>query len=315
MPSSGHGDPLDALIIGGGPGGLTAAIYLERFHRRALVVDGGQSRAAWIPRTHNHPGFPDGVGGEELLARLRAQLAAHGAEPVAGMVTALARRGDGFAATLADGAELAARHVVLATGVVDLEPPLADAENAVRSGLVRQCPICDGYEMTDRALVVVGRTEAAVGEALFLRGYTDKLTIVTLGEPLELEDEDRRRMDELGIRLVETPVAGIEQQADRLVRIHFEDGSAIEPDAIYSALGVQPRSELAAMIGVELTEDRRILTDAHQRTSIDGVYAAGDIVTGLNQLGVAMAHGEIAAVDIHNRLRAEQGFRLAAQSA
>ncbi len=310
LPETNARDPLDCLVIGGGPAGLTTAIYLARFRRRFALVDSGHSRASWIPRSHNHPGFPDGIGGVELLQRMREQLAGHDGNVLPGSVTALSVREDGLFAAVTNGETLLASHVVLATGVVDVEPPLPNALEAVRRGLVRQCPICDGYEMIDRKLVVIGRGTQGVGEALFLRTYTSDITLVTLGERLELSAENRHRMEEAGIRAVETPLAEISLEGDRIARLDFADGGRLTFDAIYSALGTHPRADLAATLGVDLSADRRILTDGHQRTSIEGCYAAGDIVSGLNQIGVAMAQGEIAAVDIHNRLRTREGLKL-----
>jgi thioredoxin reductase (NADPH) len=305
------GEPLDCLVIGGGPGGLTAAIYLARFRRRFLVIDAGESRATWIPRSHNHPGFPQGVNGIELLERMRAQLRQHEADVHVGTITSLKRQPEGLFVASRNGDSLSASHVILATGVVDVEPPLPNALEAVRRGLVRQCPICDAYEMTDRKLVVLGRDAQGLGEALFLRTYTADITIVTLGQVLNLSAGNRELMAQAGIHAVETPVTEIALEGDRIARLDFADGSTLTFDAIYSALGTHSRADLAAVLGVELHPDRRIVTDDHQQTSIDGCYAVGDIVTGLNQLGVAMAQGEIAAVDIHNRLRAREGLRLA----
>jgi thioredoxin reductase (NADPH) len=304
-------EPLDCLIVGGGPGGLTAAIYLARFRRRFAVIDAGESRASWIPRSHNHPGFPQGVNGVELLERMREQLRQHDADVQVGTITSLKRQPDGVFVATRNGDTMTASHVILSTGVVDVEPPLPNALEAVRRGLVRQCPICDAYEMTGRKLVVIGRDAQGLGEALFLRTYTADITMVTLGQPLKLSSENRQLMAEAGIGSVETPVTEIAIDGDRIARLDLADGSSLTFDAIYSALGIHPRADLAAVLGVELHPDRRIVTDDHQRTSIEGCYAAGDIVTGLNQLGVAMAQGEIAAVDIHNRLRAREGLCLA----
>ncbi|HEV2559703.1 MAG TPA: NAD(P)/FAD-dependent oxidoreductase [Microvirga sp.] len=304
-------EPVDCLIVGGGPGGLTAAIYLARFHRSFRLIDAGESRASWIPRSHNHPGFPEGVNGVELLERMRAQLAKHGSTPENASVTSISCRPDGTFAAKIGPETVMARHIILATGVVDIEPPLPNALEAVRRGLVRQCPICDGYEMTDRKLVVIGRNEAGIGEALFLRTYTADITVVTLGQPLVVSDAIRAQIEENGIKVIETPLEDIAMEGQRIARLTFADGAALTFDSIYSALGIHPRADLAAMLGVKLQSDNRIVTDAHQRTSIEGCYAAGDIVTGLNQLGVAMAQGEIAAVDIHNRLRVQEGLKLA----
>ncbi len=133
-------DPVDAIIVGGGPGGLTAAIYLARLRRRFVLVDAGQSRAQWIPRTHNHPGFPDGIGGQELLNRMHEQLAAHGAAAEQATVTSAVRRDDGMFAADLGQRTVVGSHLILATGVVDIEPPLREVMGAVRRGLVRLCP-------------------------------------------------------------------------------------------------------------------------------------------------------------------------------
>jgi thioredoxin reductase (NADPH) len=303
-------DPVDAIVVGGGPGGLTAAIYLARFHRRFVLVDAGQSRAQWIPRTHNHPGFPDGIGGQDLLDRMHEQLAAHGFAAERGTAISVVRRDDGMFAVDLGQRTVVGTYLILATGVVDIEPPLREVMGAVRRGMVRLCPICDGYEMTDRTLAVIGRGTRGLGEALFLRTYTPDIALITLGEPLTLSDANAKLMHAAGIRVIETPLERIEIEGDRIARIVFADGAVHEFDAIYSALGIQPRADLAATLGVELLEDGRIVVDHHQRTSVEDCYAVGDIVTGLNQLGVAMAQGEIAAVDIHNRLREREGLRV-----
>jgi thioredoxin reductase (NADPH) len=132
-----------------------------------------------------------------------------------------------------------------------------------------------------------------------------------MGQPLDLSDENTAAMERAGIKAVEVPLADIAFHGDRIARLRFADGATLTFDAIYSALGIQPRSDLAAALGIELHPDNRIVIYDHQQTSLEGCYAAGDIVTGLNQLGVAMAQGEIAAVDIHNRLRLREGLRLA----
>ena len=151
--SSRDDEPLDCLVVGGGPAGLSAAIYLARFRRRFRVIDGGLSRAATIPLSHNHPGFPDGIGGPALLARMRRQAEVYGARIDSGLVEGLERRrgDDTFVAAVGnDGEVVRARTVLLATGVMDIEPDLPDVLGAVRRGLVRHCPICDAYEVIDR---------------------------------------------------------------------------------------------------------------------------------------------------------------------
>ena len=140
---------LDALVVGAGPAGLTAAIYLARFRRRIVLIDSGQSRADLIPITHNYPGFPFGTSGRDLLARLRAQAAHHGVQVRNGTVTELYRNSAGFTAD-AGGESIATRTVVLATGVVDRCPEIKDVRAATLSGRLRWCPVCDGFDVIDR---------------------------------------------------------------------------------------------------------------------------------------------------------------------
>jgi thioredoxin reductase (NADPH) len=297
----------DCCIVGAGPAGMTAAIFLARFRRSVVVIDDGASRAALIPRSHNHPAFPGGIEGEELLRRMRCQLQEFGVTIQAGKAESITSGAEDGRLRVGAHCTWSVRYAMLATGVRDRLPPVPDASDLVRSGIVRQCPICDGYEVADRRVAVIGSDRTAAGEALFLRSYTSGITLVTLGRPLEVPGRCLECLASAGIVVEERAVGSIECASSRVPRIGFGDGSAREFDVIYSGLGVAPRTELAAALGVDCTDDGRIITDQRQRTSVDQVYAAGDAVTGLNQIAVAMAQGEIAAVDIHNRLRQIEG--------
>jgi len=178
-------DLLDTLVIGGGPAGLTAAIYLARYYLKIRVIDAGASRAGWIPLSHNHAGYPDGISGHQLIANMRAQAARYGAIAEHGTVERL---------TLADGVYRAetslgpviARTVLLATGTLNRAPPMPHEEHnaAVTRGLLRYCPVCDGYEATDKTIAVLGRGEHGAHEALFLRSYSANVTLIDIdGDP------------------------------------------------------------------------------------------------------------------------------------
>lgn len=298
-------EPLDALVVGGGPGGLTAAIYLARFRRRILVVENGESRLSWIPRTHNHPGFPDGVEGPALLARMRAQAERYGAEIRRATVEAVRSEDGRFVASLEDGGEIAARKLLLATGVIDNEPNIPAFFQAVRKGLIRICPICDGYEVQGQAVGVIGDGEKAAREALFLRTYTDRLTVIHVGEPKNLPDDARRRLAEAGIEVIETPIEDVVIEQDRIAALAFGEGRSASFDSVYSALGTTPRWTLAQDLGAVTDPAGCLHVGEHQETSVEGCYAAGDLVRGLNQISVAAGEGAIAATDIHNQLTAE----------
>lgn len=292
----------DAAIVGAGPAGLTAAIYLGRFLRNFVLFDSGDSRASWIPRSHNHPGFPDGVNGIDLLRRMRAQAERYGAVVSKAKVTDLAVAEGGFWLR-ADGQDHFARTVLLATGVSDNEPPLPGVEGAIRRGLIRICPICDGYEVMDKTVGVIGDSELGAREALFLKTYTNRLSLIHVGPAKALGRETRAKLQAENIELIETAMDQVILDAKRITALCFGPGWPRRFDALYAALGIEPRTELAMQVGVRFGPDRRLHVDDHQQTSVPGLYAAGDLVRGLNQISTAEGEAAIAATAMHNRLR------------
>jgi thioredoxin reductase (NADPH) len=297
-----HGDAWDAIVIGAGPAGLTAAIYLARFRRRVLVVHDETSRASWIPLSRNHPGFPDGIRGPVLLDRMRRQAVRYGARLLRGNVSQLVQADHGFIA-LVDKVEMQAKSVLLATGVIDYGPNLPQVSDAIRLGRLRICPICDGYEIQGRPVAVIGNDARGVREAQFLRTYTDEICLLHVGSTEALSPEDRGALARDHITLIETTVDAIDLMDDsQTVTCHHPDGTK-HFDAVYSALGTKPRSQLAESLGAALSDDHRLVVDAHQQTSVAGLYAAGDLVLGLNQITTAEGEGATAATAIHNLLR------------
>ena len=300
-------DPLDCLIVGGGPAGLTAALYLARFHRRVMVVDRGEGRLRMIPQTHNLAGYPRGIRGVDLLAEMRDQATRYGAELVEGEVTALRHVGGLIEASIEGDhapAPIRARTVLLATGVVNQRPPLDDAthDRAFTAGLLRYCPICDGYEQSGKRIAVLGGNRHGLAEAVLLRSYSRDVTLVSLGA-LTLDRGARLQAERAGIALAPAPVSHFAFE-DTEVRLSLADGSEHVFDTIYVALGTHTRNRLGKMLGARLIDGECFVTDAHQRTTAGGVYAAGDAVDALDQIGVAIGTGSRAAVAIHNDLRA-----------
>lgn len=297
---------LDCLVVGAGPAGLTAATYLARFRRDFLVVDSGDSRAAWIPRSHNLPGFPDGLPGPELLARMREQAERYGARFLAGEVRRLERRGDGadgaFAAALGDGETVEARRVLFAGGVRDIRPEMPDHDGSVRRGLIRYCPICDGYEVQGRRVAILGRGKCKVREALLLRTYATDLTVLSLERDLEHTPEERAEYEQAGIRLVDEAVSGLAPDGDGVVARLGRSGRTLRFDTLYPAFGIKGRTDVLADLAPERDGDGMLTVDQHQRTSVPGLYAAGDVVKGLTQIPVAMGQASVAATDINNSL-------------
>ena len=288
---------LDCLIIGGGPAGLTAAIYLARYRRSIRLIDDGESRAALIPRSHNYPGFK-GIGGPELLQRLRTQASLYGATLTPGRVTALHRHPrDGFTA-LSGEEKIRAKFVLLATGLVDECPQIERASPGNCIEAVRICPICDGYEAMDQRIGVLGGIEAASKKALFLRTYSPDVSVFPSEGPADAALV--KTLTNTGVKIRERPLR-IEQDDEQLVVIvHGGDRHIV--DILYPALGCTVRSELATALNATCNEIGNVSVDDHQLTTVDGLYGAGDVVSDLHQISVAAGHAAIAATAIHNRL-------------
>jgi thioredoxin reductase (NADPH) len=300
-------EPLDCLIIGGGPAGLTAAIYLARFHLRILLVDAGKSRAAMIPCTHNHAGFPDGISGTELIARMKEQAQHYGTRIVEDYVTRLDQEGELFSATWGSGSATA-KTVLLATGVTNRRPPMDEElhDDALARGLIRYCPICDGYEVTDKKVGVIGSDSHGVAEALFLRSYTPDVTLVAPHAELDLPAEDHDKLKAAGVEMVDGPAEAVAITGNCIVVDTAEGHFTF--DSVYPALGTDTHTQLAEMVGARLGDDGCIGVDAHMRTSVPGVYAAGDVVIGLDQISHAMGEGGVAATTIRNDLAKDAPF-------
>ena len=293
---------MDCLVIGAGPAGLPAAVYLARFRWTVTVVDGGASRASWIPVSHNLVGFRKGLSGEALLGRLREQATQYGATLLSGQVTRLALLPDsGFEAEI-DGRMMQAPRVLLATGGLDVEPELPGVRDAVRRGLVRYCPICDAYEVTGQKVALTTFGKCRIKEALLLRGYTADLTVLTLNQDMDTSQEERQALEVVGMSVLDMPVSSLSIEGDRIVAWHMQDGTEHHFETIYSALGTRIRSGLVINLGADADEDGALIVDRHQQTSVPGLYAAGDVVSGLSQISIASGHAAIAATHINASL-------------
>ena len=290
---------LDCIVIGGGPAGLTAAIYLARFHLSVMVVDEGKSRALLIPKTRNHAGFPAGIAGTELVARMQEQAVLYGARVVPGRIDQLSLEDGIFTATLIGG-RLQGRTVLLATGVVNRRPAMTDAlhDDALATGALRYCPVCDGFEVTDQVIGVIGSGERGTKEALFLRSYTKQVSLIAPTGKHDLADQQREKLLNAAVELVDGPVDGFELEDGRMTLHIGENRRTFE--TLYPALGSEIRSFLAASLGAAATDEGCLIVDGHQRTSVSGLYAAGDVVQGLDQISHAMGEGGVAATTIRN---------------
>ena len=295
--------PPDCIVIGGGPAGLVAATYLARFRRHVRLFDDGCSRARYIPVSHNCPGFPFGVSGPDLLGRLREQAVRYGARLIDARVKRITRNGDGFHVEAGEHS-CSAPSVLVACGISDRMPALRGLERAIAAGVVRLCAICDGYEARDERIAVYGPPASALRHAAFLRTFSRTVTAIA-SEPGEAGAAASDEASALGVRQLPVPVridlpgeGGNDQDACRVAW----DGREETFDTIYPVLGAEPKAAFAATLGLRTDDDGEILVDAHMQTSVEHLYAAGDVVSDLNQISVAVGHAAIAATAIHNRL-------------
>ncbi len=299
----------DCIIVGAGPAGLTAAIYLARFHLKIRLFDCGSSRAALIPCTRNHAGFPEGIEGKDLLARMREQALRYGAAREEARVDDVQPDGDGFLVTV-EGRKYRALTVLIATGVINHRPEGLDDPlhgEALAAGLLRYCPVCDGYEVTDKRVAVIGTGQHGTAEALFLRGFTADVTLVSPEAAHGLDAECAAQLDAAGIVRIDGSCGDYAIEGDRLGFATAEGRLAF--DSVYPALGSHIRSELAVGAGARATAEGCLEVDAHQRTSVRGLFAAGDVVKGLDQISHAMGEAGVAATTIRNTLAEARPIR------
>lgn len=296
-------DILDCLIVGGGAAGLTAAVYLGRYKRRALILDAGESRLQRIPRTRNVPGFPDGIEGPELLARMREHAQRYGVPTEHVRVERLQQQeGGAFRAEAGDRA-WTARFLLLATGARDVEPEIDGLPLALKAGQVRYCPVCDGYETQGQRVAVLGRAGHGLRESLFVANFGNQVTWLAMASQEEVAAADLAQLRAAGVRIADSPPHEIACGVDDVgVRVKLQNGQVLEFDTLYPALGLHHACELATVLGARARENGQLEVDAHQQTSVDGLYVAGDVALDLNQIAVAAGHAAIAATAIHNRL-------------
>lgn len=307
----------DCIVIGAGPAGLSASLFLARYRRRVLTFHHNSPRNLYSHGVHGFLGH-HGIMPEQLLARGRDEVTTHGGLIVEGCVTKVEKLGDErFRVSTGDDDKneraavtqsFEARRILLATGLRDLTPDcpgFADFYGVT----VHHCPDCDGYEVSDKRVAVLGRGESGVGFTLGLLTWTDNLTLLIDGDAEGVADEHRERLARFRIPVREERVTGLEGDREKklLKRIVFESGDALECDALFFNLGTLMAGDLHEGIGCKLdAECGLVAVDDEQQTSVRGVYAAGDITPHSQLAVVAAAEGAMAAIHIHKSLIPEE---------
>ena len=299
-------DPLDCIVVGAGPAGLSAALFLVRYRHKVLTFHHNSPRNIYSHGVHGFLGH-HGILPVDLLKRGRDEVCLHGGLLIEGYVKAAERVGDGcFRVTTGGEATVEqsfeARRLVLATGLRDLTPTCPGFREFYGQS-VFHCPDCDGFEMRDKHIAVMGSGKRVVGFALNLLTWTNRLTILTNGEPDGIPPEFQPRLDRFAIPVKTEPIAALEGSGAQLQRVRFSNNDVLECDALFFTLGTEPASDLHVQLGCEVDTDTGLVcVDAHQETSVPGVYAAGDLTPNSQLAVVAAAEGAMAAIQIHKSL-------------
>lgn len=290
----------DTVVVGGGPAGLSAALWLGRYRRSVLLIDGGEPRnePAWA--VHGYPGVPDPLP-SELRRRLREQALGAGAEIRMGEVVRVDGVKDDFTVHLYTGDVIGARRVVLAYGLRDYIPDI-EGLGELYGTSVFHCPDCDGPAVADTRIGVIGWNRYGANLALYLRHWSDQITLLPHDHELKLGADELRVVSDAGIACRTGVIRRVAGHGGNLTQIEFRDGAPLRLDALFFHLGSEPRCELAALLDCELDDDGYVRVDRGQETSLPGVHAAGDLTGQPHLAAIAAAEGVRAALAIHRSL-------------
>ena len=292
-------------MVGGGPAGLAAATWLARYRRSVVVLDSDEHRNRWVEHAHGYLGS-DPVSPSDLIDRARADLRQYETVTIraAEAVSAQCSVEGLFSITLSDSSEIHAQRLVLAMGVRDAFPDIPNFFDYYGRS-VFHCPSCDGYEARDQAVVVFGWSENVAGFARGLLDWAASVMVVTDGRSFEGEHEHRAQLQGLGVHIVEDEVEELCGSDGELEAVRLRTGGVIPCQKAFFSIAHHPRTQLAEQLGCELTPEGCLSVDHEGRTSVAGVYGAGDITPGMQYIQTAAADGAKAGTACALSLRDE----------
>ena len=290
----------DVVVAGGGAGGLGAALWLGRYRRKTLVIDAAEPRNAPATRSHGYLTF-DGCSPDEFFTRARADVERYPEVTIErDTVRSIAKHDDGFLVSAAS--EHVSKRVVLATGVSDVCPDIPGFDELYGKSIFH-CSCCDGYESRDMDVVAIGWAEQSAGYALDLLDWGARVTLVTNGNTFEGDAEARSALDRHGIELIEDEVASFNVQRAELTNIVLSSGREIPAQRAFFSIAHQPRNELARSLGCHIDEKGYVVVGDHGETSVEHVYAVGDVTPGEQLVQTAAAEGAVAGIACAMSLR------------
>jgi thioredoxin reductase (NADPH) len=289
----------DCAVVGAGPAGLSAALYMGRMRRKVIVIDDQEGRSTWHQVNRNYLGFPDGIHAHKLREVGRQQVGQYDVTFLSATADDVRVEGEGkerlFHFETSNG-PVTARTVILATGVNDSFPKFEGSIECIGKSMF-WCIICDGYETIDKKIVILGHNERAASLALEMLVFTDDVTVISWDEPFDLPEQRLATLREHGVKLYDSECASYRcGTTGQLSSIVLDDDQEVGLDSLFVAQHIEPNTQLAQQLGVMVDEHGFVVTDVEQSTNIDGFYAAGDCTRLYNhQVSSAVHEGGMAA--------------------
>lgn len=293
-----EGRVYDCAVIGGGPAGLSAALYMGRMRRSVIVVDDDEGRSTWHQVNRNYLGFPEGVHATALRKLGEEQAAKYGAEFLYARATGVRYEGEGldrrFHLVTRKG-NVVSRTLIIATGVTDRFPEFEGSDECIGKSLF-WCIICDGYEAIGKRIVVLGHNDRAAVLALQLLVFTDQVKLVAWDADFDLTEERMKALHEHGIQTFNRGCGVFSGSNGHISSIVLDDGTKLDLNMMFVAQWIEPNTQLAKQLNLMLDEHGYIVVDTEQLTNLEGVYAAGDVTRLHNhQVTSAVHEGGMAA--------------------
>jgi thioredoxin reductase (NADPH) len=291
----------DCAIIGGGPGGLVSALYLERYKRKIIVIDAGESRAQWAPRIRNLIGYIGGIKGTDLLSKLRHQVHSQKSESVRG--TAILKRINGGFEVKIENRTVTAKKVILATGMLDVQPPVPNFADLRKKAVLGYCPICDGFDHRDDPIGLLVKDVHGLRKIKFIARFSPLLHVIPT-VPLKVSPQYIKIIRETGVHFHVGQLESLTfQRNPRGLVVKIKGQKPFYLKFAYVELGTKvSHTAIKHINGLKKTRDGFIVTSSHQETSVSGLFAVGDCVHALSQVSVAIGHAAVAATQVHNDL-------------
>ncbi len=306
----------DVIIVGGGAGGLSAAIYLQRYRLSCLVIEKGRGRSFWMQDLRNYLGVDSHLPGRDLLKQGQTHALEVGADYLMGFVEEVTDEGETFKVRVKVGKqesvypEFRSKYVIAASGIIDNLPKLEKMQNVYDyAGYnLHVCMICDGLDMEDKKAGLFVNKEGAIGTAFVMNWFTPYISVFTQGL-FEVSDAMRAKLADHGYPLYEQPLKEFVGHNHEMSGVVLADGTQVELETGLIAMGSHYFSEY--LNGIDLERDGQdLITDSMCRTSHPRIFALGDLKKGLNQISIAVADGTLAATQIWRDIRRASEPRL-----